>query len=381
MIVVDAIQDWLGSFRPAPTRVSPREQLRSATGALLGILGTGAISTACVGATGALPLLIAPMGASAVLLFAVPSSPLAQPWSILGGNLVASLVGVTAALLIHPPLLAAAVAVGVAIALMFVACCIHPPSGAVTLTAVLGGPAIHKLGYSFVLAPVLLNSLVLVLVALAFNNATRRRYPQPQNAPAAHASRLGFQPADLDVVLSRYDQVLDISRADMDALFQAAERQAFRRRFADVTCADIMVRDVISVEWGTPLAEAWTLMRQNRLRSMPVTDKRGRVLGLVHDLDFLTDLGLHSYKSVRARFRRLIRPVESDFPGTPEVVGQIMVPDVPTAEADANISELVPLLAGSRLRHVPILDGERRLVGLVAQSDLLAALYQTSLAS
>ncbi len=85
-----------------------------------------------------LPALVAPMGASAVLLFAVPSSPLAQPWSILGGNIAAALVGVTTALLITDPFLASAVAIGVAIAAMMTLRCLHPPSGAIALTAVLG---------------------------------------------------------------------------------------------------------------------------------------------------------------------------------------------------------------------------------------------------
>src|SRR5450830_1606221 len=81
--------------------------------------------------------LIAPMGASAVLLFAVPASPLAQPWSIIGGNLVSALVGVSYAKLVAEPALAAALAIALAIACMFALRCIHPPSGAVALTAVL----------------------------------------------------------------------------------------------------------------------------------------------------------------------------------------------------------------------------------------------------
>ena len=384
----DRLFAWLTSFRPAGATVSRTEQVRGALGALLGIGLTGAVSTLVVGVHAgqgfALPLLIAPMGASAVLLFAVPSSPLAQPWSIIGGNLIASTVGVTAALLIPAPLLAASVAIGIAIALMFVARCIHPPSGAVTLTAVLGGPAIAKLGFGFVLVPVLLNSLLLVLVALAFNNATRRRYPHPQVETAADREgvrRLGFSPEDLDAVLARTDRLLEISRPDIDRLLRAAEQEGFARRFGAVTCADIMTPDVLSVEWGTPLGEAWALLRANKLRSLPVTDKARRVQGLVHDLDFLTDLGLHSYKTIGTRFRRLLQPVEADFPGTPEVVGQIMRRDVPTARANANIGELVPLLAGGDLRHVPIVDDTNHLVGIVAQSDLTAALYRTLLAA
>ena len=118
-------------------------------------------------------------------------------------------------------------------------------------------------------------------------------------------------------------------------------------------------------------------MRQRKLRAMPVTDKARHVVGLVSDADFLDDIGLHPYETIASRFRRLIRPLESDFPGVPEVVGQIMRKGVASASTASNIVDLVPLLADSRLRHVPIVDDQRHLVGIVAQSDLIGALYQT----
>ncbi|MFG3757464.1 HPP family protein, partial [Klebsiella pneumoniae] len=76
------------------------------------------------------PLLVASIGASAVLLFAVPASPLAQPWPIIGGNSVSALVGIVVARAIGDPLLAAAVAAALAIAVMSLARCLHPPGGA-----------------------------------------------------------------------------------------------------------------------------------------------------------------------------------------------------------------------------------------------------------
>src|SRR5690606_34695683 len=115
--------------------------------------------------------LIAPMGASSVLLFAVPSSPLAQPWSVIAGNTIAALIGVSCAKVVGQPILAAGLAASLAIAAMFAFRFIHPPSGAVALTAVLGGPAVYELGYGFVLVPVALNSVLLLLTALVFNNA------------------------------------------------------------------------------------------------------------------------------------------------------------------------------------------------------------------
>ena len=79
------------------------------------------------------PLLIAPMGASAILLFAVPASPLAQPWPVIGGHMVAALVGVTIAHLVGTPMLAAPLAVALSFGAMTIFRCVHPPSGAIAL--------------------------------------------------------------------------------------------------------------------------------------------------------------------------------------------------------------------------------------------------------
>src|SRR5450830_472175 len=105
---------WLRGFIPGPVVVNATERLRACCGALLGILLTGLVSHWALGASAPLPLLIAPMGASAVLLFGVPASPLAQPWSIIGGNLVAAVIGVACARWIHDPVLAPALAVSLA---------------------------------------------------------------------------------------------------------------------------------------------------------------------------------------------------------------------------------------------------------------------------
>ncbi len=130
---------------------------------------------------------IAPMGASAVLLFGVPSSPLAQPWSIVGGNVLSALIGVTVGMLVPDAALACGLAAALAIAGMYFLRCLHPPGGAVALTAILGGAGVHSEGYHFVLTPVLLNSLMLALLAIVFNNwlaaVIRIRWRQRRSNP------------------------------------------------------------------------------------------------------------------------------------------------------------------------------------------------------
>lgn len=372
---------WLKGFQPLPVSTDWRERSRACCGALLGILLTALLSRWLLPAS-AMPWLIAPMGASSVLLFAAPSSPLAQPWSIVGGNLLAALVGVACARWIGDPAWAAAVAVSLAIGLMLATRCLHPPSGAVALTAVLGGPAIHDLGFSFIWMPVTVNSLLLLLVALAFNNLTRHQYPNAHSAPANADSdrralaRLGFTSADLDRAIARYDEVLDISRDDLEMILRQTEMEAWQRRFGEIRCSDIMSRNLISVEFGTHLDEAWRLLHKHRIKAMPVVDWSGRLIGIITVADFLRHAGPGSFSRLEDRLQGLIRRTVGMESSKPEVVGQIMSAEVDSVQPQQPIVDLVPILSGTGHHHLPVIDYDRRLLGMVTQSDLVLGLYR-----
>ena len=193
--------------------------LRGAAGAVLGI--ALAVLAAMVWPHGGalMPLLVAPVGASAVLVLALPASPLAQPWSVLGGSLVSAAMGLAVHAVVPDPQLAAPLAVGLAIAAMSLARCLHPPGGACAVLGALG-PA------GFVL-PLGLNLLGLLVAGWLWNNATGHRYPhRPAPAPAGPAR---YAAADLDAVLEQWDEVLDVSREDLDALFRAVEARVMGR--------------------------------------------------------------------------------------------------------------------------------------------------------
>lgn len=385
---MDSIVHWLHGFIPRPTTVNQLERLRACCGALLGILLTGLVSRLVLGPDAPVPILVAPMGASAVLLYALPSSPLAQPWSIVGGNLVSATVGVTCAQWIADPIVAAAMAIALAIAAMLALRCLHPPSGAVALTAVLGGPLIHALGYQFVWKPIGINSLLLLGVALVFNNLTRHRYPHRviEHGNTHHTAdrqpqyRLGFNTADLDFVLARYNEVLDVSRDDLEALLLQTEMHAYRRRFGEILCSDVMSRDVVSVEFGTELHRAWKLLHKHDIKALPVIDSAQRVIGIVTLVDFIRHADLHNYQGHADKFRRFLRRTAHTHSEKPEVVGQIMTRHVQTAMSDMHITELINLVSHRSHRHVPIVNAERRLVGIVTNSDLIAGLYRGRLA-
>lgn len=382
---MDNAWQWLRGFLPRRTAVSGTERLRACIGALMGIFLTGLVSHWVLGESSALPMLIAPMGASAVLVFALPSSPLAQPWSLIGGNTISAAIGIACAQWVPAPELAAALAVTIAIGAMFALRCLHPPGGAIALTAVLGGPAIQAQGFHFALSPVALNSALMVMSALAFNNLTRHRYPHLPSRDQANrhrtqdpapTGRLGFTTEDLDDVLKQYDEVLDIDRDDLNSLFIQAEMHAYRRRFDAITCGDIMSRDLVAVHFGTTLEEAWTLLRRHRVKALPVVDSAHHLIGIVTFVDFMKNANLDVYPGFEWKLRSFIRRTVGTQSHKPEVVGQIMTRSVRTAQTGMHIVELVPLLSDLGLHHIPIVDEEQRLAGMVTQSDLIAALYR-----
>lgn len=120
-----------------------------------------------------LPLLIGSFGASAVLVFGAPSSPLARARNVLGGHLLSALVGVACARLLgDTPWLASGLAVGTSIALMSATGTLHPPGGATALIAVTGGEGIRQLGFFYALVPCLTGALLLLALAAFLNGVT-----------------------------------------------------------------------------------------------------------------------------------------------------------------------------------------------------------------
>ena len=177
-------------------------------------------------------LLLGSMAASAVLLYAVPHSPLAQPWNLIGGHIVSALAGWLAISLVHDPLAAAGLAVGSAIFLMYVLDCLHPPGAATALTLVLGATQFLHMGFVWTLTIVSANAFVSLLLALSINNAMpRRHYPQAPQPPSAPPAPIRVLPEaqDIEWALAQEDSMLDISTEDLTALFVAAQRRAQSR--------------------------------------------------------------------------------------------------------------------------------------------------------
>jgi len=336
-------------------------------------------------------VLVASMGASSILLFAVTSSPLSQPWPMIGGTIIAAIVGVTCGKLMSDVYLAAAISVALSLFLMQFLRCLHPPGGAMALIPLMGDASVHELGYRFVLQPVALNVLILVLLGLVINNLLPgRRYParalparqnvHKQNDPGS-LDRLGVNQSDLRNALKEMNTYLDVSENDLSKVYKMAGMQAYRRKMGEITCADIMSRDLVTAEYGTELEEAWAQLRHHKIKAIPVVDRARRVIGIITLVDFLKRANLKTYDTFQDKLMKFIKRTPGLSSDKPEVVGQIMASPVYSAKESMHIVELVPLLSERGLHHIPVVDAERRLIGMVTQSDLIAALYAGSVAS
>lgn len=146
--------------------MSNKEVTISIIGAFIATLFASFFSNNILQAEG-MPMVLASTGASAMLIFGIPHSPVSQPWPIVGGHLVSALIGVTCYYLIPNPILASSTAIGLAMLAMHFTDSMHPPGGATAVTAVIGGATVHQLGYFFVIVPVFINSIILLSVAMA----------------------------------------------------------------------------------------------------------------------------------------------------------------------------------------------------------------------
>ncbi|NEI38146.1 CBS domain-containing protein [Rhizobium leguminosarum] len=341
-------------FSPILAGATLRERLIACFGALLGIGLTGVISGYLFGQGPHLPLIVAPMGASAVLLFAVPASALAQPWSIIGGNTISALMGIIAAYFIRDPIIATGVGVSLAIGAMSFTRCLHPPGGAAALTAVLGGPVVAGWGFLFPFVPVALNSCILVGLGLLFHRLSKRNYPHVVSKPAENthqtidlptAVRVGFREEDVDAALEALDETFDIDRADLGRLLQQVELQAAIRSNGKISCADIMSRDVIAIGEASQPDAARHLLLKHNIRTLPVKDPEGRLVGAVglRELSMSTETIAHA----------ISRPAVAR-PSDPAL-------------------SLLPVLTDGRTHAVIIVDDDYRILGLISQTDLLSA--------
>jgi CBS domain-containing membrane protein len=276
---------------------------------------------------------------------------------VIGGSMVSGLIG----LLLVRSGMALPWSIGTAVAssvlAMFFLRCLHPPAGALALWVVLT----QTHAFEFLLFPLLFNLVLLVLAAVAYNTLTGRAYPHLLEASVSAPQPSRFSAADLDAALAHYNQVLDVSRDDLEKLLTDAEAAAYQRNLGELRCVDIMSAQPIAVSYDTAINDAWALMRSKSIKALPVVDGSNHISGIVTLADFVRDK--------EALVEVPILQTESARP-----VADIMTRRVRVASASSHVVALLPLFSEGGHHHIPVVNETRQLVGIITQSDLIRAL-------
>ncbi|WP_300657512.1 CBS domain-containing protein [Pseudomonas sp.] len=368
----EQLLDWFRSFTPAPLNARAQEWLRVAIGIALGMSLCVSIGISMFGAPITLHI-AAPVAASAVLIFGASSSPFAQPWSVLAGNMCAALIGISLGLSTLDSVTATVLAASLSLFCLFALRCLHPPSCALAVVAASGGLG-SDLGYA-VLYQVAFSSLLLVAVALLYNNLTGHIYPKPRRSGENRhhtrdplpAERLSFSRDDMDRALEEFGEYVDVTRDDLARLIKQTEKHALRRSMGEISAADIMSRDLYSAAPDSFIQQAWQTLREHHLRSLPVVEEgSGKLIGIVTLVDLLKQL---QPSRARVNVGRLKYPRGTKL-------RSIMSAPVVAVKQDVHMVELVFLLCDRGLHCLPVVDEHERLVGMITQTDLIAALYR-----
>lgn len=174
----------------------------------------------------------------------------------------------------------------------------------------------------------------------------------------------------MDAALAHYNQVLDVSRADLEGLLHLAGRAAFQRTLGELRCADVMSSPPYAVEAGVSLKEAWALMRLQQIKALPVVDAQRHVIGIVTVADFMRLANLDTHEGLGQR----LRAGHGARRAAPDCGRDHVAPGAGGA-CRAFCDGSGPLFSqGGPHHHIPIVDDVDHLVGIITQTDLVRTL-------
>lgn len=354
--------NWLNTLKPNFKVLPFKDRMLCGLGALIGLAISSLISWYVLGGFNA--WYIAPMGATSVLLFAVSASPLSQPWNLIIGNSIASIVGVSCAMFIAEPTLAFSLAVALAIFLMMSTDSLHPPSGAVAITSVMGGDSVHQLGYAFILYPVLLNSILLLIVAVIYNRMLGKKFPQVaqiniRSKDPTPTQKVTIQPQDIKDALADQTELLDISEYDLQKIILKAQENANARQVNDYLCQDIMSKDVIFLYAEDDIHKALDKFKQVNLMSLPVVNADNELVGTLALYEVVE--WFKGSTDIHSSWQHLVK--------------QIMNLQVVTVQPQQPIQDLIPYFVERSFNYIPVVDG-KKIVGIISRADIIAAMQQ-----
>lgn len=184
--------------------------------------------------------------------------------------------------------------------------------------------------------------------------------------------RLRISDEDVLAAMKKMPGYIDITSGDFKEIYALAFELATERLSGSLTASDVMTRNLVSVTLNTPLTEIAELMARHRISGVPVLDGEGRVAGIISEKDFLGRMGgapLQSFMDVVAQCLKnkgcLALPLRN------QRAADIMTPSVVTVEPHTKVKDISRIFMEKGINRVPVLDSNRKPVGIVCRSDLV----------
>jgi len=178
---------------------------------------------------------------------------------------------------------------------------------------------------------------------------------------------------DLRSALADLKGYVDITEEDLMKIYSSALRYARKRTMVAIPVSDLMTRDVITIDPDANLKEAARRLSGLRISGMPVVDADNRVLGIISEADILSLAGVkkgHTFKDVLRHVLGKPLPVRKKG----NTVGEVMSSPAITTDPDRDIRVVAAILDEKRIKRLPVVDEEDRLVGVISRADIVRAM-------
>jgi len=184
-----------------------------------------------------------------------------------------------------------------------------------------------------------------------------------------------FTDEDLREALKEMGSYVDVTEEDLKKIYSLALKHARQRLAASVAVADTMTPKVVAVGKGDDISTAVRLLSENRISGLPVVDDDGLVIGVVSEADILGAAGMESGFTFKDIIRKLLgEPLAGHRKGAK--VGDIMSAPAITISGGADIGEVAKILSERRIKRLPVVDNDGRLVGIISRADIVKAAQQ-----
>jgi CBS domain-containing protein len=183
----------------------------------------------------------------------------------------------------------------------------------------------------------------------------------------------GLSEDDLRAAILEMKTYVDVTEEDLIRIYEIALRHAQERITYHMPVREVMTKNVITVSPDAGLQEAAGLLSANRISGMPVIDDKGRVIGVISEADILILAGMkrdHTFKDI---LRSIIGDPVPARKGGKKVADVMSFPPI-TSKADDDIGEVAKILDERRIKRLPVVDDDGKLIGVVSRADIVRAI-------